>query len=64
MSSIAGFALSTKVDYGKLIIGIDHSQENYRKCLCVVKEKETTVTQCLDLNIFAINTSSAVRELP
>ena len=33
-----GFAVSTKVDYGKLVIGIDQRQENYIKCLFVVRE--------------------------
>jgi len=49
---------------GKPIISIDQSQENYRKCLFVVKEKGTTVMWCLYLNMLAINTSSAVRDLP
>jgi len=63
-SSITGFAVSTNVDYGKLIIGIDQSQENYRKCLFIVKEKGTTVMRCLYLSMFAIIISNAVRELP
>jgi len=33
--------------WGKLIIGIDQSQENYRKCLFVVKEKGTIVNAVL-----------------
>jgi len=62
-SSITGFAVSTNVDYGKHIIRIDQSQENYRKCLFVVKEKRTTVMWCLYLSVFAINSSNAVREM-
>jgi len=30
-----------KVDYCKLIIGIDRSQEKYRKCIFVVKKRES-----------------------
>jgi hypothetical protein len=60
---------STNVDYGKLIIGIDQSQDNYRKCLIVVKEKGVTVMRCLYFTVFAISSSIAssiflTRELP
>jgi len=63
-SSITGFAVSTNIDYGKLITGIDQSQENCRKCLFVVKEKGTIVMRCLYYNMFALIISSAVRVLP
>jgi hypothetical protein len=63
MSSITWFAISTNVDYGELIIGIDKSQETYRKYLFVVKEKGTTVMRCLYFIVFAINSSNAAREL-
>jgi hypothetical protein len=62
-SSITGFAVSIKVGYGKLIIGIYQIQENYRKCLFVVEEKGATVVQCLHYNVFTINKSNAVRVL-
>ena len=54
-SSITGFSVSTNVDYGKLITGIDQSQENYRKCLFVVKEKGATVKRCLYCSVCAIS---------
>ena len=54
-SSITWFAISTNVDYGKLTIGADQSQENYIKYLSIVKEKGEIVMRCLHFIVFATN---------